>query len=245
MFLGENPEISLSVSSVDEHVRFFEGLGFRPVTAPQQSVTAASMSDGTLTLTFYETEFSSPTLSYFSSPLDTIKAQLAEQNIAFRVCAFPANSIEFTDPNGLRVVLCADARPERKPFGEANFSRCGTFGEFSVPTANRDASAAFWRALGFEALHESNAPYPWGIYGDSKARLPLQDGGEGGNEFYNGTIFGFHQTADFRTPGITFFSKDCKERVAALKNDGFVFKPNVEHAILSTPGGQELFIFCM
>jgi hypothetical protein len=152
-----------------------------------------------------------------------------------------ATEIEFIDLNGQRVVLKAEKPPPRNfkfefpdllnPSAAQNngkhFSRCGMFGEFAIPVKNRAAAVAFWQKLGFRAMHESDSPYPWRIYSDDL------------------TVLGFHQTSEFKSGAITFFSKNSAERIAALKKDGMQFLVDIDqnNSILKSPDGQMIYVF--
>jgi hypothetical protein len=108
-----------------------------------------------------------------------------------------------------------------------HYSKCGMFGEFSIAVKDRAASAAFWQMLGFQNLHESDAPYPWGIYSDGV------------------TVLGIHQTTEFKETALSFFSKDTKARITALKREGFQFLVDLDptNSVLKSPDGQMIFIF--
>jgi hypothetical protein len=119
--------------------------------------------------------------------------------------------------------------PEGPKGKEKHYSKCGIFGEFSIPVKDRAASAAFWQKLGFQKMFESDAPYPWGIYSDGV------------------TVLGIHQTTEFKETALSFFSKDSKDRIAALKDEGFLFLVDLDpmNSVLKSPDGQMIFVFNM
>ncbi len=141
--------------------------------------------------------------------------------------------------NGQQVILKAQASPYHATIRfqaipsagpqtpSASFSRLGMLGEYSMATKDRAASAAFWRRLGFAKTHESDTPYPWGIYSDGR------------------TVIGIHQTTEFKDPALSFFSKNSAERIAALKKEGFHFSLEMDatNAVMKSPDGQLLFVF--
>jgi hypothetical protein len=155
----------------------------------------------------HQAEFVSPTITYFGSNLSEWMPALQADGVKVSILEREngkSGVIEFTDLNGQRIVLKAQAPVSRQnvafemmtPAGpqtkDKHYSKLGMFGEFSIPTKDRAASAAFWEKLGFKKMHESNSPYPWGIYVDGL------------------TVRGLHQTTEFKAPALPFFSQRFK-----------------------------------
>ncbi len=242
MKLGNFAEFSLSVKDIKAAQKFYESLDFKTTKATPADYPTAAVTDGSVVLALHQAEFKSPTITYFGSAVAGCLRTLQENNIDAKVLKRKdgkAAEIEFADINGQRVVLKAQAPEQREgvsfemmtPAGpkgkEKHYSKCGMFGEFSIAVKDRAASAAFWQKLGFQNLHESDAPYPWGIYSDGV------------------TVLGIHQTTEFKETALAFFSKDSKDRIVALKKEGFQFLVDLDptNSVLKSPDGQMIFIF--
>ncbi len=109
----------------------------------------------------------------------------------------------------------------------------GTFGEYSVPVKNLEASLQYWTTLGFEILSQNQQPYPWSIISDGM------------------NVIGLHQTTEFNVQAITYFAPDMQKRINALKNAGLDdninrFSGNGDadkNAVLTTMEDQHFFLF--
>ncbi len=242
MKLGNFAEFSLSVKDVKAAQKFYESLDFKTTKAVSADYPTAAVTDGSVVLALHQAEFNSPAITYFGSAVAECLRVLEKNSIAAKVLkreGGKATEIEFADINGQRVVLKAQAPQQREgvsfemmtpegPKGkEKHYSKCGIFGEFSIPVKDRAASAAFWQKLGFQKMHESDAPYPWGIYSDGV------------------TVLGIHQTTEFKESALSFFSKDSRDRIAALKKEGFQFLVDLDptNSVLKSPDGQMIFVF--
>jgi predicted lactoylglutathione lyase len=242
MKLGTFAEFSLSVKEIKAAQKFYESLGFKSTKAALAEYPSAAMTDGSVVLALHQVEFKSPTITYFGSNVAECQRVLQENGIDAKVLkreSGKAAEVEFADINGQRVVLKTQAPEQRQgvsfemmtPAGpkgkEKHYSKCGIFGEFSIPGKDRAASAAFWQKLGFQKMFESDAPYPWGIYSDGV------------------TVLGIHQTTEFKETALSFFSKDSKDRIGALKKEGFQFLVDLDptNSVLKSPDGQMIFVF--
>ena len=240
--LGAFVEFSLSVKDARQSQKFFESLGFESTPAPHADYAMAAVTDGMIVIALHQAEFQSPALTYYGSDLSACIPVLEASGTAFTVLQKEngeASQIAFTDSNGQHVILQKRASPypanlrfrmipQAGPQAtNTSFSKLGMLGEYSIATQDRAASAAFWRLLGFEKTHESDTPYPWGIYSDGR------------------TVIGIHQTTEFKKPALSFFSKNSAERISALKKEGFQFSLEMDptNAVLKSPDGQMLFVF--
>lgn len=240
--LGQFVEFDLAVNDVKAAQKYYESLGFKNTKAAPADHPTATVTDGSVVLALHQADFKSPTITYFGSAVAECLRALRENGVEATILKrenSKATEVEFMDINGQRVVLKAQAPVQREgvsfelmtpagPTGtEKHFSKCGMFGEFAIAVKDRAASAAFWQRLGFQKMFESDAPYPWGIYSDGV------------------TVLGIHQTTEFKETALSFFSKDSKNHIAALKKEGFQFLVDLDptNSVLKTPDGQMIFVF--
>jgi predicted lactoylglutathione lyase len=212
---------------------FYEKLGFKVIDQAGPPVPFLLMTDGLILLRLDECEFATPRLDYFTTDAPNQIKRLESLGISYSTemaCTRKRWVTNFRDPNDQQFAIIEDHRAPL-PKDRQSHSACGTFGEFSIHTTNRDASVQFYRNLGFTAqLFET--PYPWAI---------LRDG--------NITI-GLHQSDEFTRTTLTYFSKDSVERIEKLKAAGMKFTNEqknaagkVANATLQAPDGQMFFIF--
>ncbi len=241
-FLGEGLEFSLSVKNIEITAAFFQQLGFTSTAAHPDTYPVQAFTDGSIVISLHQKDFPSPTITYYGSDLMALTDSLNAGAVPYQSETDSAGNLEkiiFRDYNGQRYVCNAPApvnRPDVRlvmmdPTGarmeKHTFSRCGMFGEYAIPTADRDSSAAYWASLGFRKMFASNVPYPWGIY------------------FDNQLVMGLHQTNEFQSGMITFFSNRAEALIAELKADGYKFAAELDpaNAVLETPDGTYLNIF--
>ena len=242
MKLGKFLELGLSVADLAEAKTFYERLGFLPAKTIGTEHPSAAYTDGNIVLTLHQREFPSPGLFYFAADLAPWRAKLTAAGIAFEEGTSADGryaELSFRDPEGFCVFLTTRKSlkredvafepldPARVPDERRHFSALGMFGELALATRDRLARAEFWKGLGFEARHESESPYPWGIYSDGMA------------------VLGFHQTPEFEGAKLTFFSKDSARRIEDLKARGILFTQEMEggNALLTAPDGTAFFLF--
>lgn len=230
MKLGNAAEVSLSVGDAEAGARYFERLGFERTSPIDLPYACAAVTDGVLTVGLHEAPFPSPSLIYYGAPLAELQSAFATIGIeapVLRRAGGEATIRRLVTPCGLRLVLARRPAPERTPAANAA-SRCGVLAELTLPTADRDASAAFWASFGFVPQIAYEQPYPWGALSDDIFRL------------------GLHETTDFNAPALTFFAEDAPARIGALRRDGFTISRAADgdrHAVLEAPGGLLLFLF--
>ncbi len=244
MKLGQFVEFDLAVKDVAAAQKFYESLGFKNTAAAPAGHSIAAVTDGNVVLALHQTEFLSPTITYYGANLSECLKALQANGVKPAMLKNgngKASEMEFFDPDSQRILLKAQTPASRPGVGfelmtpagpqnkEKHYSKIGMFGEFSIAVKDRAASAAFWQKLGFKKFHESNSPYPWGIYSDGL------------------TVLGLHQTTEFKESALSFFSKDSRDRISALKKEGFNFIADIDptNSVLKSPDSQMIFVFNM
>ena len=183
-------------------------------------------------------------MNYFSTAVRERIETLESMGVQFLAKTELAGQIAqavFQDVDGCMVGLINHDPPQMPDLPDTPLIRCGKFGEFSVPVQEFDQSAAFWGQLGFEKLHESQEPYPWGILSDGLMVLGLHQT----SSYSHGN--GSHMSFD--TPTLTYFAPDMGDRIAELRAEGFGFSVELSNeegrvitAVLKTPGGEPVFL---
>jgi catechol 2,3-dioxygenase-like lactoylglutathione lyase family enzyme len=222
MKLGTYVEISTTVEQNDAAVAFYQQLGY-------QHAGYSVLTDGSINLNLAPPGVPAPMLRYAGSDMEALAAadigvQQSDRGVGI-----------LKTPEGLHIMLSPfDSRvpmPEGTPTTRTPLSRCGTFGEYAIPTSDLQASRAFWERLGFQTLHSADEPEPFAILSDDLI------------------VIGLHQTSDFSEPHITYFAPDMAERIQTFQTEGLPITPlpaedgSVVNAALTGPGGERFFLF--
>ncbi len=233
---GEAVQISISVKNLKESLPFYRKLGFQWVSGRQEGEHPwVLLSDGTVHIVLSQNPFPSPALTYFAADMEERVRFLQQAGIPFNDLTRREGKLVHAvlqDPNQVGITLIPfDTRDIPRPKG-ASLSRCGNFGELSIPTGDLASTLAFWKKLGFRVTFRSDDPYPWAILSDSLM------------------VLGIHQTTRFNRPALTYFSTDVAERITRLKAEGIPFESvstdrdgRVFNAIARAPDGQLFFLF--
>jgi catechol 2,3-dioxygenase-like lactoylglutathione lyase family enzyme len=234
--LGTGAQVTLHCQSPKSTGEFLHELGFRPVGSDEVRRTGRNqLSDGVLTVGLVQGHPRLPVLTYTAPDMER-RAQALKEVVSHLVIRKDRDGrfleATFQDPNG-QPVLLTDRPLESSRAGGSSWARCGSFGEYSIPTKDLETSVLFWTRLGFRVVDRHEEPYPFAI---------LQDGF---------LTLGLHKTTEFRKPAVTYFAPDMIRRIEALKLesriDKFVDMHNrkgkLEGAQIMSPDGQPFFLF--
>ncbi len=247
--LGDATEITMSCHDIKLSIDFFKKLGYNVVKDGTFPNVWCQISDGSVLILLNQDNQNYFGLNYFSGDMDRKVIELEKQGIKF---ASKTNKNEefsegiFLTPDNFTIkVIHIDHSGMYQPKGitmlsmpQEDFmkpdkypnSNCGVFGEFSQPVANLDSSLVFWKTIGFKVLSLNKVPYPWAIITDGM------------------NILGLHQTNQFASPAITYFSPDAKNRKKKLEEAGITGIKDFDglgNYVLTTPDGQKIFIFSL
>lgn len=170
--LGRFLEISVHAPDIVESLAFYERLGFTQAAVGEiWRHPYAVVTDGRLCIGLHRFEFQSPALTFVQPDLERHVAALeaAGHELAFkRLGTEIFNEAGLLDPGGQMIALL-EARTFSPPDRRSHeMSRLGWFEEVTLPTADLDASIAFWEGVGFVPAEEGESPFPHiGLTSDS------------------------------------------------------------------------------
>ncbi len=182
--------------------------------------------DGRYHLRLLAGEGENPSLRYFGSDIDALKAS-----------GLDISDNVLTSPTGVKILLDASAPPRQLPHENVakaqDITRLGKFGELSVMTDDLETEAAFWETVGYQTLGKYTEPMPWGIWCD---------------DMY---LIGIHQYGMIEPFSITHFDPEMKAVNEQLVAEGFKLEAFMEnpdegdltHATLMTPYGIKFYLF--
>ena len=243
--LGDAVQIALGVPDVSASKGFYQRLGFQALGEGGAPWPWAQLTDGQNLVLLNQDGNRYSGLLYLSTDAPALVTELEGQGISFVAQQEQEGYLRqaiFTDPDGMPVgLLHQDASAVSRPGGQP-VSKLGKFGELSHRVRDFEAARQFWSSLGFETLHVSDQPYPWGILSDGLVILGLHqrtpEAEAAGENF------------EFSGPTLTYFDGAMKDHIAALKAEGFTFSQEmpdpdgtVGNAILATPEGGHIFLF--
>jgi catechol 2,3-dioxygenase-like lactoylglutathione lyase family enzyme len=244
MRLGDVVQIAVGVPDVSTSSDFYQKLGFQIFARGEEPWPWVQLYDGQNLVLLNQDGHQYVGLNYFSSAVVERIEELESMGVRFLAKTELGGEIAqavFQDADGCMVGLINHDAPQLPDESGTPLTRCGTFGEFSIPVRKLDQSAAFWSRIGFERLHVSEEPYPWSIVSDGLMVLGLHQTSSYGN--------GNGSQMTFDTPTLTYFAPDMGDRIAEFRAEGFRFTVELANesgrvvtAILETPGGEPLFL---
>lgn len=228
-------EISVYTPEIRDSLAFYESLGF--VQAPVGEAfnhPYAVVTDGRLFLGLHGQAIISPALTFVMPRLMQGIEQLEELGIELEDLQLGNevfNRVSFRDPSG-QYVNVFEARTFSPPqFDTQPSTTCGYFSEFGLPAREQSSMRVFWEALGFVAWDEQPEPFARTAMTSDHLNLAL------------------YRSRAFRQPVLTFADRDMRERLARLKERGFLLSDEMPdsldescNAILVAPEGTRLLL---
>ncbi len=243
--LGQVWAVTITSTDLDRSLAYWQQLGFQLVMQSDFPFPWIQISDGALLLMIRKDDAVYQALTYYVKNIEEVVAGLEAAGIKFAQRPAPTDFVKkylLRSPDGTNISLINIMDGFQQPPGATMLTlpqqhwmdpskyvnnKCGLFGEFAEPVANLETSMAFWQQLGFKVLSKYASPQPWAILSDGL------------------TVVGLHQTTEFAAATITFFAKDMKDKIDALKREGL--QNFVEHSpgniILTTPEQQKINLF--
>lgn len=207
MKLGDYVEIRARVADREAARTFYQALGYVPVSESDDVLT-----DGAIRLRLATTDTPDVHLAYYGCDLEAVRA--AGVDLRDNV---------IVDPYGTRALLLAEASdvpmPEGSPTMRPPNLRLGKMGEYSLSVGSFEQTAAFWTGLGFEALHTTTTPYPWGIFTDGLIVLGIHE---------HVAVSDSNINPHTVPPAITYFAEDMPDRIRRLRREGIDILPAFE-----------------
>ena len=219
MKLGSYVEILNYVPDAAEAGAYYQQLGLEPLGDDVYT-------DGRYHLHLLAGAGINPTLRYFGSDIDGLKAR-----------GLPIHGGRLESPAGINILLSSAPPPRQLPHDNIakapDITRLGKFGELSAFIPDLPVEAAFWEAAGYSALGRYEQPAPWGIWQD---------------EFF---LIGLHQDAVVEPFAICHFHPEMKSVNADLLAEGFALRPfdtagdpaDLTYQKLLTPYGILFYLF--
>lgn len=217
--LGQFLEYSVAARPLSPSFEFFAALGF--TSLPVGDVLADPylvFFDGALAVGLHDREqdgarltFVRPQLREYVRGLGRLGVELSETRL--RDNEF--NTVAFTDPGGQAVALIEARTFPPGAWNAHNVPACGAFLEISLPAADLDQSARFWRALGLAVTASGDEPHRW-------QRLSG-----------HGVTIGLHETRC--RPGLCFRSASLAARVEYLRAKGLTIRDGTPLADRAQP----------
>lgn len=246
--IGEVACVYMTSTDLDSSGLLFEKLGFYRVGSNTFPAPWLQVSDGSLLIMIRKDATPFMGLTYYSSDVDTIAAELEKEGIIFSQKPKEGDPIKrfyIKSPDGFSIVLSNNLGGFVQPNGTNLLSmkpedyssaekfpnkQSGVFGEYCHPVADLTSSIAFWKKLGFRTSAIMKEPYPHAILSDGLM------------------IIGLHQTKNFSSPAITYFGLDTEKRIEQLKSKGiknFAEVAGKNNQSLRTWEGQLFFLFSL
>ncbi len=230
--------LTYTVPDIGKSLTYFSHLGFKE-SSKSNNNQSRFISDGTLLIELKQGTSPGSELTYYCDDPSLLIKDLNDKGIALT-----GDNIK-TENCTIHIVKAPQGISEQNPLAFIKMkpndymddtkypnAKCGAYGEISIPVTDLETSIIWWEKLGFKASMKTKQPYPLTIMTDGYI------------------IIGLHQSPHFSNMTLSFFSPDMEPKVKQLRKEGLTeIKPVVgntdKHVKLTTPGGQDIFLFSM
>jgi len=159
--LGRFHEISIETPDIRASVEFYERLGFTHApTGDTWTHPYGVLTDGRIFIGLHQRRAPSPTLTFVRPGIAQHLSEFAARGIELdrvRTGDEVFNEIAFRDPNGQHISILEARTYSPVTRSASETSLCGYFTEYSIPTADFEATKLFWEPLGFVATGDSES----------------------------------------------------------------------------------------
>ncbi len=225
--------VQLKVLDLKKSGKFFRELGFETVRGPIDG--DIYLSDGTVRLALTTSEEPPLGLVYVVDDVDAVLKNYPEA--AFKPSQSNKDLFTVKSPAGVSFsVLRANGFRFDELTGTP-IGLCGTYFELSIQTSEYKAECEFWGKLGMESIYSDDKDNTWMTLADDCQKVGV---------FMEGIV-----SHPFRSPALTYFEKDMKDRIALVKELGMEFAyadasacgTGIKDAVLDSPAGYQIFLF--
>lgn len=225
--------VQLKVIDLKRSGKFFRELGFESINGPIEG--DVYLTDGTVRLALTTAEEPPLGLVYIVDDVDAILKSYPDANLE----PSKTNKDLFISksPAGVTFSILRGNGFKFEELSGNPIGLCGTYFELSIQTAEYPAECEFWRRLGMETIYSDDKANTWMTLADDCQKVGV---------FMEGIV-----SHPFRSPALTYFEKDMKDRIALVKELGMEFayaEPSacgtgIRDAVLDSPAGYQIFLF--
>lgn len=212
-----------------QEAAFFTRLGFEPLEFYAHELIV--MTDGVLRLSIGPAGRISTGILLAGEDMVKMKEAVALSGYQPSEGAYPM----LTGPSGTNVSLIELPAADSPAISGKPIGLMGTFFEISVETKDHEATVDYWEKLGFEIIY-GERDGNWVTMADDFIKIGF---------YRKDTV-----PHPFRSPAITYFEMDMKDRISLMKTLNIPISHEVEgcgdrasDAILETPSGNHIFAF--
>lgn len=246
MHPGDITAFTISTPDLERSLAFYQTLGFREIMRADWPFPWIQVSDGVVLIMLRKDPTPYFALTWYIKNVEAVAEGLEKSGIRFTQKPGGSDALKrylLVSPDGLNISLVGTPPGFAPPAGKSMLQMdsgdyfkpetypnkvCGLFGELAHPVKDLQASIDFWKLLGLAVRSEFSSPYPWAIITDGQA------------------VVGLHQSAHFHHPAITYFAADMDKKIDKLVECGMELKmQSPGNAVITTPEGQEIFLFML
>jgi len=225
--------VHLKVKDLDVSSRFFRSIGMETINGPLQN--DIYLTDGTFVLSLSSEDNLSTGVVYLCDNPQDVAAFYPGLSV-LAPGKGPERMIA-RDASGTCLTLLACPNFSPKPLKGNSIGLCGNFFELSLETDQFDETVAFWEKAGYEVIYGKKEEKNWVTLSDELFKVGV---------YLQGTV-----DHPFRSPALTYFEKDMKDRIRLVKELGVPIsyelespcKTGITDAVLESPAGYHLFMF--
>lgn len=225
--------VHLNVKDLTVSGKFFRSIGMETTDGPIPN--DLYLTDGTFVLSLSTSEEISTGVVYLCD--DPKKVASLYPGLSVLDPGKTPQRMAARDLSGtcLTLLKCPNFTP--KPIRGSSMGLCGTFFELSLETEHFEDTVAFWEKAGYQIIYGKVEEKNWVTLSDDWFKVGI---------YRQGTV-----DHPFRSPALTYFEKDMKDRIKLVKELGVPIsyelespcKTGITDAVLESPAGYHMFMF--
>lgn len=225
--------VHLKVKDLAISGQFFRSIGMETVEGPVPG--DLYLTDGTFMLSLSTSDDISVGVVYLCNDPQALAASYPGLSVLHPGKGSDRMSARDASGTCLTFLACPDF--SQKPLKGSAIGLCGNFFELSLETDRFEETVSFWEKAGYQVIYGKPEEENWVTLSDEWIKVGV---------YRQGTV-----DHPFRTPALTYFEKDMKDRIKLVKELGVPIsyelespcKTGITDAVLESPAGYHMFLF--
>lgn len=225
--------VHLKVKDLAVSGQFFRSIGMETTEGP--IAHDLYLTDGTFMLSLSTSEDMAPGVVYLCDEPQKLAANYPGMSVLHPGKGPDRMAARDASGTCLTLLSCPGFTP--RPLKGRAIGLCGNFFELSLETGQFDETVAFWERAGYQVIYGDRDEKKWVTLSDELFKVGV---------YLQGTV-----DHPFRSPALTYFEKDMKDRIKLVKELGIPIsyelespcKSGITDAVLESPAGYHMFLF--
>lgn len=170
MRLGDNVELQLKSTNIEQDTDFYEEIGFQLIPGQHTVHPCETLTDGSINFTISTEADDVPSIVYYNANLSHIAETLKYYEMSYQNMD---SSIKFMIVPGSNITCQSQSTHFKHTPLQYTLSSLGRFGEYVIKSENYKTTKRLLTILGFQELYESEKQ-DWCIYTDQIISIRIE-----------------------------------------------------------------------